>query len=270
MKSSSPSAARVRPRRDAEVLAAAAEVFYERGYADATVQDVARALGILKGSLYHYIETKEDLLYRLLEQVHGEVQQVLDEVAAIKGLSPLERIGLYVRRQVHYNLDNLERISVYYHDIDHLSESRRAEIIAKRRDHNHFISGLVRAAQQRGEVDPTVSPSLTSNCIFGTIIWPYRWYRPDGRIQRDEIADVCARYAIGGLLGAGVAQPHHEVAATATLPPTRQSQVAEVATSLRGSIESVAPVTRFDGASSAPDCLPESVEHGLTEVRARR
>lgn len=201
MKSSSPSAPRVRPRRDAEVLAAAAEVFYHRGYADATVQDVAHALGILKGSLYHYIETKEDLLYRLLEQVHGEVQEVLDEVAAIKGLPPLERIGLYVRRQVHYNLDNLERISVYYHDINHLSESRRTEIIAKRRGHNHFISGLVRAAQESGEVDATLNPWLVSNYIFGTIIWTYRWYRPDGRIGRDEIADSCARFAIGGLLG---------------------------------------------------------------------
>ncbi len=51
---------RPRKRRDQEVIDAAAKVFYERGFADASVQDVADELGILKGSLYHYIETKED------------------------------------------------------------------------------------------------------------------------------------------------------------------------------------------------------------------
>jgi AcrR family transcriptional regulator len=191
----------VRPRRDAEVLAAATRVFYERGYADASVQDVADELGILKGSLYHYIRTKEDLLYRVLEQVHREVQQILDEVAAVTDLPPLARVELYVRRQVLYALSNLERNTVYYHDIGHLSEGRRAEIVARRADHSRFIRRLLAEAQARGEIDPELDVSLTSNCIFGTIIWPYRWYRPDGRASRQEIVELCTRFAIGGLLG---------------------------------------------------------------------
>lgn len=69
-------------KRDREVVDAAARVFYRKGYADATVQDVADELGILKGSLYHYIDTKEDLLYRLFEEVHADVEQIREEVAA--------------------------------------------------------------------------------------------------------------------------------------------------------------------------------------------
>jgi AcrR family transcriptional regulator len=46
---------------------------HERGYSAATVQVIADELGILKGSLYHYIDTKEDSLYRLLDEVHTEV-----------------------------------------------------------------------------------------------------------------------------------------------------------------------------------------------------
>src|SRR4051812_4368664 len=101
--------ARTAKRRDEEVLDAAARVFARRGYADASVQDVADELGILKGSLYHYIRAKEDLLFWLLEAVHGDVQQILAEVAAEEGLAPPDRIALYVQRQVQYNLDNLER-----------------------------------------------------------------------------------------------------------------------------------------------------------------
>src|SRR3954468_13338665 len=86
--------ARGRKRRDEEVLDAAARVFARRGYSDASVQDVADELGILKGSLYHYIRAKEDLLFWLLEAVHGDVQAILDEVAAEDGLGSLERIAL--------------------------------------------------------------------------------------------------------------------------------------------------------------------------------
>src|ERR1700710_1395396 len=89
-------------KRDDEVLDAAARVFARRGYADASVQDVADELGILKGSLYHYIRAKEDLLFWLLEAVHADVQAILDEVAAEEGLDAPERISLYVQRQVAY------------------------------------------------------------------------------------------------------------------------------------------------------------------------
>src|SRR4051795_7441902 len=95
--------ARGRKRRDEEVLDAAARVFARRGYSDASVQDVADELGILKGSLYHYIATKEDLLYWLLEGVHADVELILEEVSQADDLSPLGRIELYARRQVLYN-----------------------------------------------------------------------------------------------------------------------------------------------------------------------
>src|ERR1700760_1802047 len=92
-------------RRDEEVLAAAARVFYAHGYADASVQDVADELGILKGSLYHYISAKEDLLFRLLSGTQEGVTRILDEVRALEGLAPLDRLRLYVQQQVAFNLD---------------------------------------------------------------------------------------------------------------------------------------------------------------------
>src|SRR3954452_4352623 len=96
-------------RRFEEVLDAAARVFARRGYADASVQDVADELGILKGSLYHYIRAKEDLLFWLLEAVHGDVQAILDEVAAEEELGSLDRIALYVQRLVQFILELFER-----------------------------------------------------------------------------------------------------------------------------------------------------------------
>jgi AcrR family transcriptional regulator len=198
---------RRRRKRDEEVLNAAARVFSSRGYSDASVQDVADELGILKGSLYHYIRTKEDLLFWLLEEVHRDVEEILDQVAAAEGLNPIERLDLYVRRSVAYNLANLQRISIYYHDLDRLSDLRRKQILDQRAAHDRFITSLISEAQSLGLANPDLDARLLSNCLFATVIWTYRWYKPRGRASREAVADVCARYAIAGIAGAAAFAP---------------------------------------------------------------
>jgi AcrR family transcriptional regulator len=182
------------------VLEAAARVFYERGYSDASVQDVADELGILKGSLYHYIKTKEDLLYRLLQETHDEIYEILEEVAAMEGLSPLERLEVYVRRQVEYNTDNLLRVSVYYHDLDRLSPERRKDIFARRREHERWVIAQIDEAKAAGLADPALDSKIAARCLFATIIWTYRWYRK-GRHSRQKVAETCANFVLHGLTG---------------------------------------------------------------------
>jgi TetR/AcrR family transcriptional regulator, cholesterol catabolism regulator len=188
-------------KRDAEVLAAATRVLSRRSYADATVQDIADELGILKGSLYHYIKTKEDLLFWLLEDVHSDVEDIRLQVAQAEGLTPVERISLYVRNQVLYNLANLERISIYYHDLEALSGERLEQILGARHAHERFIAGLIRDAQAQGLAEKSLDPTVITNCVFATIIWTYRWFRPSGRITGAAVAEQCANFAVQGITG---------------------------------------------------------------------
>lgn len=188
-------------RRDAEVLDAAAEVLYDRGYASATVQDVADALGILKGSLYYYIDSKEDLLYRLMDEIHNGVDELLAGVEAVEGLSAIERIELYVRRTVEYNARNLKKITVYYHDIDQLSGERLKEILGRRHTHEERVTTLIRQAQADGDASPDLDTKLLSHCVFAVIIWMYRWYRPGRGISVEELADTSTRFVRSGLKG---------------------------------------------------------------------
>jgi AcrR family transcriptional regulator len=186
-------------RRDPEVLAAAADIFHERGYARATVQDVADALGMLKGSLYYYIDSKEDLLYRLVDEIHNGVDQLLSDVEEVPGLSAVERLELYVKRTVEYNARNLKQISVYYHDIDQLVGDRRKEILARRRAHEERITKLIREAQSDGDASSDLDAKLLSNCLFAIVIWMYRWYRPGRRVSIDEVSETCAHFVRYGL-----------------------------------------------------------------------
>jgi AcrR family transcriptional regulator len=193
-------------RRDQEVVDAAAKLFSARGYADASVQDIADELGILKGSLYHYIDTKEDLLFRLLEEVHEDVKVIMLEVAARQDLDPLARIVLYVRRTVEYSIRHVMKISVYHHDVDRLTDHRRKVIFGHRKEHEGFLTGLILEAQRAGQADPALDATILTNCIFGTVIWVYQWYRPAANAARVELPELCGRFVLAGIVGSSNAQ----------------------------------------------------------------
>lgn len=194
------------------------KVFHEHGYADASVQHVADELGILKGSLYHYIKTKEDLLYRVLVELHDQVERILEEVASVEGLLPLERLELYVRRQMQFNLENLPRVSVYYNDVERLSEKRHKDIIARRKVHERFVAELIEEAQERGEADASLDAQVLTNLIFGSVIWTYKWYRPNGKVSREKLTEIMVAFVLRGVVGESGSRPSGKRKAKAKRP----------------------------------------------------
>jgi TetR/AcrR family transcriptional regulator, cholesterol catabolism regulator len=188
-------------RRDREVLKAATTVFYRRGYADATVQDVADALGMLKGSLYYYITSKEELLYRLAVEVHDDVDALLSEALALDNLSALRRIQEFVARQVEYNIRKLEAISVYHHDVHHLSKNLRSEIVQRWRAHEAVVISLVEQAQREGDIPSELDPYILTQNIYATVIWMYRWYRRTSGISAAALRDACVAFVTDGIAG---------------------------------------------------------------------
>lgn len=193
-----------RRRRQEEVVAAAVRMFYESGYSETSVEDIATELGILKGSLYYYIASKEDLLYAIVREVHAEVEQLLVLATSDRELPPLERLSNYISSQVEYNAHNAMKISVYYQDMDSLGTDRLAAIREGRQAIEGVVVDLIREAQGRDEIDRTVDPLLASHAVFAAVNWIYRWYKPGGRIMPDEIAAFVVQFVLHGLTGARV------------------------------------------------------------------
>jgi AcrR family transcriptional regulator len=186
-------------KREQEIIDAAAEIFHRQGYSDTSVQNVADAVGILKGSLYYYIDSKDDLLYRVLLEVHDAAHTILEEVAAMDELSSLEKLDAYVRRHVEYNTRNLTKIAVYYHDYKLLAPERRAEIRRQRKLYEDFVEALISEAQRRGEVAADLDPAVLSYCLFGALNSVYTWYRPGGKVSASQLADTLARFVLAGV-----------------------------------------------------------------------
>jgi len=185
-------------KRAQDIVDTAAEIFHSRGYTETSVHDIAEAVGILKGSLYYYIDSKEDLLFQVLSEVHDGAAEIVERVQAMDAPA-LERLRTYVREHVVYNTRNITKIAVFYHDYRSLSEDRLAEIIEQRGVFERFVAGLIADAQAEGAVDPGLDAKMASFALFGMMNWVYHWYRPDGPWSPEEIGDLYAELAINGL-----------------------------------------------------------------------
>jgi AcrR family transcriptional regulator len=188
-------------QRDAELLTTATSLFNSKGYEGTSVEDIASALGILKGSLYYYISSKEDLLFRIVSEVHDEVQGILEESMGMVDLTPLERVSVYVRSQAVYNVRNTTRIAVYYREIGRLNDERRDEIRSQRRNHHKVVSDLLAEAQADGEIGPDVDVNLASHCMFATVNWIYTWWRADRKLTEEKVAESCVAFVLSGIPG---------------------------------------------------------------------
>jgi len=187
--------------RRQQVLDAAIDIFYERGFSDTSVEDVASAAGLLKGSLYYYIDSKQDLLYKIIVDVHEAVEEIFEQTTGDTTVPPLERLARFAHAQIDYNARHVKSISVYYHDYERLESELLAEVRAKRRQHERAVVTLLDEAKTEGSVDPSLDTKLAASCVFAVVIWPYTWYRRS-RPTPAQLATFCTNFILGGILGA--------------------------------------------------------------------
>ena len=147
---------------------AAVDVFWRKGYTAASVQDVAERVGILKGSLYYYISSKDDLLFRILDDVHEQSRRILDDVVELD-TTPLERLRTYMERHVKWCLENVEAVTVYFRDWGYLTGERLELMTKRRRGYDRVIRDLIRSAQDAGEVDRSIDPTYASSFLFAAV-----------------------------------------------------------------------------------------------------
>jgi len=189
-------------KREQEITDFAVEVFHSKGYAAASVDDVANAVGILKGSLYYYIDTKEDLLMRIVEQVHEEVEALLLDAIGDDSILALERLSDYITRQIEYNARNLDRVRVYYHDFDQLQGDNLARMKKLRRRDERRVQDLISEAKKAGELPAKLDERLATKTLFASVLWMYTWFRPGGDISAKRYGTFCANFVLNGLRGA--------------------------------------------------------------------
>jgi TetR/AcrR family transcriptional regulator, cholesterol catabolism regulator len=185
--------------RRAEICRTAAKIILERGYDATSVNDIARALGMTKAGLYHYIRGKEALLFEIisfgLDQVHDEVV-----VPAQALRDPEERLRQLVARHALIITRGHGAVAHLTDEVRALPPPMRKKIKQRMRAYFHLVRDTLGELKTAGRLRSNVDLTVAAFGIVGTVIWFPRWFRPGGRLTAEQASTEIANLALASVL----------------------------------------------------------------------
>ncbi|SEK73533.1 TetR/AcrR family transcriptional regulator [Streptacidiphilus jiangxiensis] len=197
------------PRRDSytvdTLLAVTVQVFNERGYDGTSMEDLSRAAGISKSSIYHHVKGKEELLRLAVGRALDGLFGILDEPGATTGTA-LARLQHVVHRTTEVLLAELPYVTLLLRVRGNTAAEQWA--LQCRREFDHRVAALVAEAVTEGSLRADVEPRLATRLLFGMINSLVEWYRPDGDGSDGDrsaarVVDAVSELAFHGLRAAG-------------------------------------------------------------------
>jgi len=184
--------------RRAEICRAAAQIFQDRGFDATSVSDIARALGITKAGLYHYFESKEALLFEITAYGLDRVRD--DVILPARALrNPEERLRQLVIRHACIATHGRGAVAQLVDEVRQLPPAQRKQLEERMRSYFDLVRDTLRELRTAGrlrDVDPTVA----TFSLIGTILWLPRWFRQNGRLSQEQVANQIADITLAGLL----------------------------------------------------------------------
>jgi len=187
-----------------EILRAAARLFQQQGYDGTSMNDVAAALKLSKGGLYHHFQSKDEILFDLMSHAMDITEQRV--IAPAKTIAdPEERLRAVIRLHIGVVMSDREReITVMLHENHPLSPALRRRINARKKDYVHFLENLIAEVQsknQRNGAKGNVTPRAAAFALLGMINWIYQWYHPEGSLQEESLAQQYTQIFFQGAFG---------------------------------------------------------------------
>jgi AcrR family transcriptional regulator len=181
-----------------EIVSAAARVFRTKGYHAATVRDIAHEVGILKGSLYHHFNSKEELLYLVVKEPIAQMYQKICEIADT-AVGPAEKL----RRAITAHLEAFDRhypqLFVYLREREAVKRRFREMIGFSPKEYERRWQQILREGVENGEFRPDLDIQVASYGLLGMLNWSYKWYDPQGRLSVQEVAVEFTSLALAGI-----------------------------------------------------------------------
>ncbi|RKH03061.1 TetR/AcrR family transcriptional regulator [Corallococcus carmarthensis] len=171
------------------ILETAARLICERGYEGTSMQEIAAACRMTKAGLYHHIQNKEQLLFAIMnygmdvfeEQVLAPVQDVVD---------PVERLRQCMRQNIHLVTSGRSKeVIIILHEHATLTGEAREYIDRRKKRYVRFLEDAFAEANRLGRLRGVVDPTVAAFSFLGMILWVYKWFKPDGRLTEEQIAD---------------------------------------------------------------------------------
>ena len=178
------------------IVRTAAQLFAQQGYPGTSMSDLARACGISKPLLYHYVDDKYQLLLEITDGHVSRLEALVAEVDALRLAAP-ERLRQLIRRFVHEYAQARHDHGVLTQDVKFLDTRDRNRVLRKERQVVAAFAATI--AEARPELAHAALDKPLTMLLFGMINWMFTWLRPDGRLGHADMAPIVADLFLGGL-----------------------------------------------------------------------
>ncbi len=186
-----------RPSRWNDIVEAAAKIFQEKGFAAASLEDIASEVGMWKGSLYHYIDSKEELLLAVVQEPAEHLLTDLRMVASLD-LPATEKLRLVAQAYGHVLETTFVYASVYLQEV--AGRKRSVEWAARDREYVDLITTIIEDGIARGDLSTQLDARTATFALVGALNWVTRWYRPDGALSAGKISEQICTTFLNGLI----------------------------------------------------------------------
>jgi AcrR family transcriptional regulator len=180
------------------VTAAALDLFATQGYATTSVQQIVEAAGVTKGAMYHYFQSKDDLLFAVYDRMLALQKAHLDQIVAAGG--PVEDVVRAVCVDVvETTIDFLPEGTVFFRSMHMLTEPRLKEVTQRRREYHDAFAALLRRGQDEGVFRADVPRPLLVAHFFSDVHYLSHWYSPEGPETKSEVAHQLTELFLRGI-----------------------------------------------------------------------
>jgi len=181
-----------------DVTRAAVRLFAAQGYANTSVQQIVEAAGVTKGAMYHYFESKDDLLFAIYERMLSLQKSHLDEIIARGG--PVDDVLRAVCIDAALTtIEFLPEGTVFFRSQHMLTAPRQQEVVRRRREYHDAFAGLVRRGQDEGRYRTDIPHAVLIAHFFSDIHYLSHWYDPAGPESAAVVAEQLTDLFIAGI-----------------------------------------------------------------------
>lgn len=192
-------------RSRADVVAAAGRLFAERGYHGTSMRDLGRDLGLVGSSLYSHIGSKEELLVEVVRSGARLFQESAEQASTAEG-SAAERLRALIVGHIGVMLDHRQDVGTYLNEASALEETVRRQVIESRNGYEEFFRTAFKDGVADGSIVLRTEPRLAAIFLLSILNAIERWYRPTGRLTRQQLADEIFDFVIRSPSGRGVGE----------------------------------------------------------------
>lgn len=185
------------PRR-AEMVRAAARLFSERGYHGTSMQHLADALGLQRGSLYAHIGSKQELLFDVVEEGANRFLERGEKALGMQAMAQVRLRRLLVSH-VETAIEHLDAATVFLNEWRYLSPDLAAIVQAKRDRYEGMVRQIIEDGIKEKEFRGDVNVRFAARLVLSAGNWTYAWFRPGGEMGATEIGERFAELLIKGL-----------------------------------------------------------------------